>query len=68
RKEVKAFNKLVQYASLVFRTAQKMGVITINPMKLVVFVRTGKIAIASNQVQKLLDQQAASHVPIDCCS
>ena len=35
RKEVKAFNKLVQYASLVFRTAQKMGVITTNPMKLV---------------------------------
>lgn len=35
RKVVKQFNKLSQYAALVFRTAQKMGVITTNPMKLV---------------------------------
>lgn len=35
RKEVKAFNKLSQYAALVFRTAQKMGLIETNPMKLV---------------------------------
>lgn len=35
RKVVKQFNKLSQYAALVFRTAQKMGIITTNPMKLV---------------------------------
>jgi len=35
RKQVKQFNKLVQYAGLVFRTAQRMGVIDTNPMKLV---------------------------------
>lgn len=35
RKHVVAFNKLSQYAALVFRTAQKMGVIDTNPMKLV---------------------------------
>ncbi|MGA3453615.1 phage integrase central domain-containing protein, partial [Lactiplantibacillus pentosus] len=35
RESVKQFNKLSQYAALVFRTAQKMGVITTNPMKLV---------------------------------
>lgn len=35
RKVVKQFNKLSQYAALVFRTAQKMGVIVANPMKLV---------------------------------
>lgn len=35
RESVKQFNKLAQYAALVFRIAQKMGVITTNPMKLV---------------------------------
>ncbi|MFD1455187.1 tyrosine-type recombinase/integrase [Levilactobacillus lanxiensis] len=35
RNVVKQFNKLAQYAALVFRTAQKMGVIVSNPMKLV---------------------------------
>ncbi|WP_423348492.1 tyrosine-type recombinase/integrase [Lactiplantibacillus plantarum] len=35
RKKVKQFNKLAQYAALVFRTAEKMDLITRNPMKLV---------------------------------
>lgn len=35
RKQVKQFNKLAQYAALVFKTAQKMGVTDTNPMALV---------------------------------